>query len=100
MFNVLLFSDLKLNILDILILFYKNKNFKKKKSLIYKTFKRILYIRFILELKKKGFGNLIDANNIDKLIYNFMKKNKKRKIIRKHLLSKPIKIKKLIDILK
>ena len=99
-FNDLQFSDLKFNILDILNLFYKNKNFQKKNSLIYKTFKRILYIRFILELKKKGFENLIDTNNIDKLIYNFMKKNKKRKIITKYLLSKPIKIKKLIYILK
>ena len=97
-FNDLQFSDLKFNILDILNLFYKNKNFKNPNSLIYKTFKRILYMRLILESKNKVNRNNINLNDIDRLIYLFINKNKK--IITKCLSPKSIKIKKLISILK
>ena len=100
-FNDFKFSDLKFNILDVLNLLQKNKNFQNPNSLIYKTFKRILYIRFVLELGERKNGNLINFDYINKLIYFFTnKENKNKKIIIDCLSSKPIKLKKLINILK
>ena len=93
-FNDLQISDLKFNLIDILNIIYKNKSFQNTNSLIYKTFKRLIYLRIILKSKNDNIS-LID---IDKLINFFVKKNKK--IIIKCLSSKKINIKKLKNILK
>jgi len=93
-FNDFQISDLRFDIVDILNLFHKNKSFQNTNSLIYKTFKRILYLKLILETK----NNNIKLSDIDKLIYFFVKNNKKNII--KCLSSKKINIKKLVSILK
>jgi len=96
-FNDLQFSDLKFSILDVLNLFYNNKNFQKTSSLVYKTFKRILYIKIKFESKDK---NLITADHIDKLFYLFLKNNKIKKNIIKCLSKKKLNFIKLINIIK
>jgi hypothetical protein len=99
-FNDFKFSDLQFNIIDILDLLLKNRNFQKPNSLIYKTFKRILHMRFVLEQRRNKIGHTIKADDISKIINLYTKKNKNKKIINSCLDSKSIKLKKLLSILK
>jgi len=96
-FNDLQFSDLKFNILDVLNFFYNNRNLQKNNSLIYKTFKRILYIKFKFELKDK---KLMTSDHVDKLFYLFLNNDKIKKSIIKCLSQKKINFIKVFNITK
>ena len=57
-------------------------------------------MRFILEQKGNKIDYIIRANDISRVIDLYTKKSKNRKIIKNCLSSKPIKLKKLLSILK
>jgi len=79
--NDLQVSDLDFNILDCLRLLSKNKNFQKKNSLIFKTFKRIIFLKLINSDKNKN----ISLEKTEKLIYKFLKNKKNYNIFNKSL---------------
>ena len=62
-FNDFKFTDLNFSVSKILDLVYENKNFQNPSSLVYKTFKRLLNLKYTIDfLKNKKIKNFLNLN--------------------------------------